>query len=761
MPSKVLPPVLVLVGIAAQACDSSDTGVQAAAPVPPASASFDPRVEPTRVLRSYSWNGDDGVPWLEEGTPARLPFGELGRNSLTGLYCTFNGSLEREGGLQPEGWRLEARGAAPVPGRFGGGLRLASDSVLDATLSPEARALTAWTLEFWFCPTQIGKHDVLEFPGLLRVFIDHESRLAIELPGALPPSESNGSTTLRTGNSRVLEAGTWYHFGLVFDRTVVHGVRMVVDGTPSGIRFDPALVGAMPERFLLGDVLQNRNGLDCVVDELRFLARNTSTEELAEHARLERRTVERLRLTYATGAEELELWTSPQTDARLDTPEEWARGELVNAWASPQGLASTPEHWRELACPDRPVARTTHPVVPIDGRRVLTFGGETRDTHWGLGPNTDDTWIFDGAAESWTRVTTPIAPAPRCHMPAAYSPDHDLVLLVGGWWQGGWWQGAPPETRLDDTWVFHVAERRWEQRFPQGPSPGKISDHGLVYLPEQRRFLLMFGNTARYYDPEADSWSSWQRFEVVNENAQIPAEKLQTSYSIALDPGSGNVLVFGGSHTVGTEEESFVDTTALFDPRTQRLTVLAPAQRPPARVRAALAWDPTHARFVLFGGVRGHRSQRFDDLWTFDPLTREWSEVPRTGPRPAPRGGYFGLAYDEAVGRFVVPCGRREFDRWSDETWTLTLDEGAEGRARYVFDRAELAGGLAWFAEPETPADSAVRFRFRASSDGLRYGEWSETCPEAGRFVQVEVVLVPGASGARPLVRAMGFRAPT
>lgn len=715
-------------------------------------------LDPGRSLRSYSWDGLASVPWLSAPAPASLPFGELGRTPLTGLYLTFNHDLAAEAAVQPVGWGLSAAGFVPCPGRFGAGVSLAPDSVLRCELPDEARGLRAWTLEFWLRPTRLAQAELLALTDQLSVALDAQGRLAVRLSAAGVEAEG---VPLPRGflHPTALVAGQWNHVALVLDLEDARSLRAVVNGEAQALRLDPAGVPARSGALVLGDVHRTANGVAGALDELRFLARNTSTAELGEHWRCERKALERLRLSYAEGEEELELWRAPQSEPRLDSAEEWAQGELVHAYASEAGLAWTREHWRRIECDERPVARTTHPLVSLGHGRVFVIGGETRDTHLGPTANTNDTWIFDGTDESWSRVPTPAALTPRCHMPVAYSPDHDLVLLFGGWWQGGWWSQDERRT-LGDTWVFHVSERRWEQRAPGGEPPPQLSDNGLVYLPTERRFLLLVGERSWTYDPDADVWEARPPMRVVDKRSQHPIRDNTGigSFSCALDPRTGQVLLFGGCTFADSSE--FLDRTALYDPATNTLTVLDLPLYPSGRVRGALAFDPLRERFVLFGGVREQLSRRFDDLWIFDPRAQRWNEVASTGARPDARGGYFGLAYDEEADHFVLPAGRHAPNSWLDETWTLVLDERRTGTARYLFDRAAFAADV-WFCECETPAGSALHFRFRAGSDGMRFGAWNESLPAEGRYVEVEVELVPGSGGAGPRVQAMGFRAET
>jgi hypothetical protein len=196
----------------------------------------------------------------------------------------------------------------------------------------------------------------------------------------------------------------------------------------------------------------------------------------------------------------------------------------------------------------------------------------------------------------------------------------------------------------------------------------------------------------------------------------------------------------------------------LYDPDTNTYEVLELEVRPSPRARTGFAHDPVRGVFVLFGGVQGQRSQRDDDLWVFDPRVRRWGEVPRGCNRPSERGGNYGMANDELEDSFVLTHGRSAFDLWLDETVALRLDDTAPGRARYVFDRSGFPDGATWFAEVETPAGAEVRFRFASSADGRRFTGALDACPAEGRFVQVEVTLVPGADAAGPTVRALGFR---
>ena len=175
---------------------------------------------------------------------------------------------------------------------------------------------------------------------------------------------------------------------------------------------------------------------------------------------------------------------------------------------------------------------------------------------------------------------------------------------------------------------------------------------------------------------------------------------------------------------------------------------------PGPRVRGAVAYDTKRDRSVLFGGITGGLDDRANDLWTFDSRTKRWTEH-RASNAPGPRGGYFGMAYDEERDVFVVPFGRQDRDVFLDEVWRLSFDDEAWGSATWRFDRAGWPDGLvpavAWGepvpgteeADGSTVEELEPRLLLRGSEDGVTFGAWGEAVGDE-RFVDVRVELPPG-----------------
>jgi hypothetical protein len=93
---------------------------------------------------------------------------------------------------------------------------------------------------------------------------------------------------------------------------------------------------------------------------------------------------------------------------------------------------------------------------------------------------------------------------------------------------------------------------------------------------------------------------------------------------------------------------------------------------PPARAEAAMVYDPARRRLVLFGGYRGSGTarERFGDTWEWDGS--RW-ETRATTAAPSPRNGA-ALAYDESRRRAVLFGGsggpNAETWEWDGAAWS-------------------------------------------------------------------------------------------
>jgi len=708
--------------------------------------------EPSRSsFGTCSWRPGAEIPLWSDAVVGEIPFGQLGRTPHTRLYLTFDTDLAHE--LEVQGRRWSAAGSPTrAPGRYGSGLALDGKKPLAIPVPGDAALDVtphAWTLELWVKPDELGPCSVLTLPGLLTLTCEASGLLVLRTPGGRDAEDVPRATTVKSAVP--LAIGRWSHVGLVLDPRDTESLRLVVDGEARARELEGAVVAPADLAVVLGAGGPKR-GLAGVVDELRLQARAANTDEF-QAALEEPRPLERLRIT-PSGREprELEVWFGVQRAPRIDGPEAWQLGELERAVADEHGLRRVDGAWRRIDACDPPVARTTQANVLIGDHRILLFGGETRDSHYRPMRNTDDTWLFDTVAETWERLPLDLAPAGRCHQAAAFSPEHGVVVLAGGF-------NIEDGTRrpFQDTWLFHVAERRWEH-VEEADLPYGFSDDVVVYHPRLRRFVFVSGNQVRTFDPATRRWESVGPVRVVDEAGAARHSRPEPAMIGGYAPTTDEIVLFGGSRDP-QDDTQFVDDVYVLDVEAARMTWLAPSttgERPSPRVRSGFGWDAKRSRFVLFGGVRSQRSVRMDDLWSFDPATRRWSRHEASNT-PTARGGYHGMEYDPELDRFFLLCGRHSHARFLADAWTLSLDERAPGRTRHVFDRSAFPE-RAWYADEETPGDSAVELRFRESADAVLWTEWTATPPDGERYLEVELTLRPGSQGEVPRVASMGFR---
>jgi hypothetical protein len=111
--------------------------------------------------------------------------------------------------------------------------------------------------------------------------------------------------------------------------------------------------------------------------------------------------------------------------------------------------------------------------------------------------------------------------------------------------------------------------------------------------------------------------------------------------SMAFDPTTGNVVLFGGNGNTG----KLSDTWAFDGTDWVQLT---PAHTPPALGGASMAFDATTGDLVLFGG--SDASSFLSDTWAFDGT--DWTELTPAHHPPARFNA--SMAFDDTTGDLVL-----------------------------------------------------------------------------------------------------------
>ena len=224
---------------------------------------------------------------------------------------------------------------------------------------------------------------------------------------------------------------------------------------------------------------------------------------------------------------------------------------------------------------------------------------------------------FERGTSSWTVAndTLPILDGPALSI-GRVGTEHRVVLFGGQ--DGGtkldvlrWWNGA--------TWTSVPATI---------PRPAGRRNHQMVYDAKHDR-TIMFGGfvgTGEIEDGETWEWNG-SRWRLI---ASSPAPSGRTGHTMAFDPHSGTVLLFGGGKGVlATNEMWSLDG----DSWTKHDLVPMPG----ARRDAMLAWDETRRVLILAGGTPSSNVWEWNGTaWRFANLDLESS--PQVAGCPSPTG---------------------------------------------------------------------------------------------------------------------------
>lgn len=275
---------------------------------------------------------------------------------------------------------------------------------------------------------------------------------------------------------------------------------------------------------------------------------------------------------------------------------------------------------------DKPLARTQHIAIAIPSTdnkvdRVFVFGG-----HHSPQARLNDTWFYEVKTNVWRRVgnekdntenleSTIGAPMPRANSSAVVY--RDKVYIFGG-------HGGINFSRkaFDDLYAFDLQSETWEKIVPSNSPPEGRGGHstfasdGKIYVYGGWNSEMQFNNvmqfdleTKEWYDPDC-------MHEVHRWN--------MSSYLVEAIP-TWKFFIFGGEQAEYTEGTArafgqYVNTSAILDLGTMRWTTFASdpdtfANIPPPREYAAMTYDHSESRLIVFGGWN---NGWFDDLYALN-----------------------------------------------------------------------------------------------------------------------------------------------
>lgn len=240
-----------------------------------------------------------------------------------------------------------------------------------------------------------------------------------------------------------------------------------------------------------------------------------------------------------------------------------------------------------------------------------------------------DTWTWNGTV--WALHADGTGPSPRFDSAMAFDAGAGAVILFGGQLLLG---------QLDDTWRWDG--KAWTKLRP-AHHPDTLSGHLMAYDAVRRQIVLFGGGhgVGERRSGLVDTWV-WDGSDWIRRSTEGPRLGGQR---MAFDPGSGKVVLFGGSLL----NTNYSDATWTWDGA--RWEQLTPAARPSARYGVGLAFDGSGKRLLLFGGAGpraaaiGESGLPLSDTWSFgrgswDPVSPGASPPARANAVmvPAPKG---------------------------------------------------------------------------------------------------------------------------
>ena len=210
------------------------------------------------------------------------------------------------------------------------------------------------------------------------------------------------------------------------------------------------------------------------------------------------------------------------------------------------------------------------------------------------------------------------------------------------------------------------ANATWTQQTASAPpARGGAS----VAYDSANNTVVLFGGSGDCGHPCTDTWA-WNGAAWSNVTpATSPTG--DGCVSMAYDAATSSILLFDGAYSTDGIPLSYVTTWSW---NGSAWAQLSPANSPPPRCNASMAYDAATNNVVLFGGLDfgGFSGGGFlGDTWTWNGSN--WTQQQPVSSPPARDGA--GLAYDPATGNAVLFSGYRgttlnDTWSWDGTTWT-------------------------------------------------------------------------------------------
>ena len=243
-------------------------------------------------------------------------------------------------------------------------------------------------------------------------------------------------------------------------------------------------------------------------------------------------------------------------------------------------------------------------------RQIVVFGGVGKRGYESLH---GDAWAFDG--NNWKKENTnPIGT--RDHHKMVYADHLDAFVMYGG----------QDSLRKNDSTTWLLKDSKWTKLTI--PGPGARYHFGLSYDVARKKVVLYGGYNSQGL--MADTWefdgNQWQKIDITGPG---PRGRFMMTY----DSDRKMVLLFGGDVWKKKVDKSVHPDGEIWDLRGdlwgydgkqwQKIS-----DQGPARMMAALGYDPSRKTVVVYGGG-GAMEETYADTWEFS--NGQWIKKEESG----------------------------------------------------------------------------------------------------------------------------------
>ena len=284
-----------------------------------------------------------------------------------------------------------------------------------------------------------------------------------------------------------------------------------------------------------------------------------------------------------------------------------------------------------------------------------------------------DFWKFQYG--KWQRVTTTTAPPQTCATPgSAFDTDRQKLVILCA-------DNTLAEFDLNDWKTFDSLSK----------NPPARAFSTMTYDANLKKSVLFGGYTTDYIN---ETWL-WDGTAWTQQRNHLPPQRIQAE--MWFDPHLNRTVIFGGLGRQTSQDRvtRFDDMWSLDG---SGWTEIKPAHLPPPIYGAQVAVDPTTGNVLVFGGVRtdtvttpgtGNKPATTtqvqvysSDFWQWDGT--DWTQV--TFPRIPYARENGAMAFDPSSQTMVL-FGGYAGQQWLSDLWMLTPDKGWQPQITSAFRR--------------------------------------------------------------------------